>query len=127
MTLELIWKGDPRTKKNHQQIHRASSGRPFIAPGKEYQQYRKMCIWQVPQAARLAIDYRVNVRCVYYMRTHRRCDLVNLLEATCDILTDAGVVLDDHSGIIAGHDGSRVQYDKHDPRVEITITPIFSE
>ena len=56
------------------------------------------------------------------MRTHRRVDLVNLLEATCDILVDANVIADDNSGIVAGHDGSRVKYDKDNPRVEITIT-----
>jgi Holliday junction resolvase RusA-like endonuclease len=49
-------------------------------------------------------------------------DLVNLVEATCDILVDAGVLVDDNSGIVTSHDGSRVLYDKTDPRVEIEIT-----
>ena len=47
--------------------------------------------------------------------------LVNLLEATCDILVTAGVLADDNSKIVAAHDGSRVLYDKESPRVEITI------
>lgn len=29
-----------------------------------------------------------------------------------------------NSRIVAGHDGSRVLYDKENPRVEITISPI---
>jgi Holliday junction resolvase RusA-like endonuclease len=63
----------------------------------------------------------VNIKCLYYMGTRRKVDLVNLLEATCDILTDAGVIADDNSRIVAGHDGSRVLYDKDRPRVEIEI------
>lgn len=61
----------------------------------------------------------MNVRCVYYMKTARRVDLANLIEATTDILVKARVLEDDHCRIVAGHDGSRVEYDKQNPRVEI--------
>ena len=37
------------------------------------------------------------------------------------MLVEAGVLEDDHSGIIVSHDGSRVLYDKEDPRTEIVI------
>lgn len=63
----------------------------------------------------------MNVKCVYFMQTRRRVDLVNLLEATCDILVHYGVVEDDNSNIIVIHDGSRVLHDKKCPRVEIEI------
>lgn len=56
------------------------------------------------------------------MDSRRRVDLVNLLEGTCDILVDAGILEDDNSNIVAGHDGSRVLYDKDNPRCEILIT-----
>lgn len=61
------------------------------------------------------------------MPTKRRVDLVNLLEATCDILVHYGVLADDNSSIVAGHDGSRVLHDKERPRVEVTITEINNE
>ena len=61
---------------------------------------------------------------MYYMDTHRRVDLVGLLQATDDLLVKAGVVQDDNSNIIASHDGSRVRYDKDNPRVEIDIIPM---
>ena len=48
-------------------------------------------------------------------------DLVGLEQATDDILVHYGVIEDDNSRIVAGHDGSRVRYDKDNPRVEITI------
>lgn len=113
----------PRTKKNSQQIlinHR--TGRPFITPSSAYKAYQKAALMCIPPQARKGIDYPVNVRCIYYMGTRRRCDLNNLLEATADVLVDAGVLADDNSQIVAGHDGSRVLYDKDHPRTEITIT-----
>ena len=58
------------------------------------------------------------------MPTKHRVDLVNLLEATCDILVKVNVLEDDNSNIIISHDGSRVLYDKDNPRVEIEIQEI---
>lgn len=55
------------------------------------------------------------------MPTKHRVDLVNLLEATCDVLVKADVLEDDNSKIVASHDGSRVLYDKANPRAEIYI------
>jgi hypothetical protein len=57
------------------------------------------------------------------MPTRRKVDLVNLLEATCDILVKFGVLKDDSSDIVAAHDGSRVLYDKERPRAEIDVEP----
>ena len=47
--------------------------------------------------------------------------VANLIEATCDILVKAKVLADDNSQIVAAHDGSRVDYDKKNPRAEIWI------
>lgn len=94
----------------------------MIIPSAQYKQYERDCMWQMPQKAKQEIDIPVNVQCVYYMPTRRRVDLVNLLEATDDILVNAGVLADDNCKIVAAHDGSRVDYDKHNPRVEITIS-----
>ena len=38
-----------------------------------------------------------------------------------DVLVKARVLLDDHCGIIVSHDGSRVLYDKDNPRTEVYI------
>lgn len=85
-----------------------------------------MAGWYIPSKGAKIHD-PVNVKGVYYMPTRHRVDLCNLLEATCDILTHYGVLEDDHSRIVASHDGSRVRYDKDNPRVEITITESDSE
>lgn len=118
--VKLVIKGNPITKKNHQRIFKTRDGKPFIMPSQQYKAYEEASLWQIHGVGG-GIDVPVNVKCVYYMETKRRVDLVNLLEATCDILVRAGVLKDDDSKIVAAHDGSRVLYDKANPRVEITI------
>lgn len=118
--MKLILCGDPRTKKNSARILRTRSGTPFVAPSKAYVDYETDCLRQINRP-RSPISVRVNVRCVYYMKTARRVDLANLIEATTDILVKARVLEDDNSKIVSAHDGSRVDYDKQNPRVEIWI------
>lgn len=107
----------PITKKNSQRIVTVR-GKPMILPSKRYKDYEKVCEPFLPP---LEIDSPVTVRCHYYMPTKRRVDLVNLLEATDDVLVKYRVLTDDNNKIIASHDGSRVFYDKENPRTEIWI------
>lgn len=122
--MKLTIYGNPVTKKNSQRIlyKFTKFGRktPFIAPSKTYVDYETDCLRQIKRP-RSPISARVNVRCVYYMKTARRVDLANLIEATTDILVKARVLEDDNSKIVAAHDGSRVELDREKPRVEIEI------
>ena len=59
------------------------------------------------------------------MPTKRKCDLTNLLEAVDDVLVKHGIVADDNYTIIESHDGSRVLYDKENPRTEIYIDEVL--
>jgi len=95
----------------------------MVMPSAKYKAFEKACALYVHKRI-VPIDIPVNVKCVYYMPTHRRVDLVNLEEATLDILVKYGVLADDNSNIVVSMDGSRVLYDKDRPRTEITITPI---
>lgn len=72
------------------------------------------------------IEDPIELRCLFYMPTRRRVDAVNLLQAVCDILVKYEVIADDNSNVVASFDGTRVLYDKDNPRTEITITPIKS-
>lgn len=121
--MKIVIHGEPITKKNSMRIVRAGD-RMMVIPSAQYKAYEADAIQQIPSIFRLRLDSPCNVQCVYYMRTKRRVDLVNLLEATCDILVRAEVLEDDHCRIVARHDGSRVECDKDDPRVEIDIQPI---
>lgn len=121
MNLRIILRGQPITKKNSSQIIKAGNRR-MVIPSPQYRAYEKDCLWQIPPKAKQKIDIPINVQCVYYMPTRRRVDLVNLIEATMDILVEGGVLADDNCRIVAAHDGSRVDFDKYNPRVEITIS-----
>lgn len=108
----------PITKKNHSRIVYAG-GRPVVIPSKQYQEYERSCgIYLDP----LNIDYKINLKTVFYMPTRRRTDITNLMSAIHDILTKYHVIFDDNSSIVCSVDGSRVKYDKFNPRTEIEIT-----
>lgn len=112
----------PVSKKNSQRILvNKSTGRPFISPSQNYKAYEHKVLTFLGFNA-TAIDYPVNVKCLFYMGTRRRCDLTNMLESIDDILVKARILKDDNYNIIQSHDGSRVLYDKEKPRTEIYIT-----
>ena len=117
----------PVSKKNSQRIARGKNGRPFILPSKKYEEYEENALWRLRPRPESPIAAPVNVKCVFYMPTRRRVDLVNLLEAIDDVLVAARVLLDDHSGIVRSHDGSRVHLDRHSPRTEIEITEVETD
>lgn len=117
--MKIIIPLEPRTKKNSQSII-IVKGKPMIIPSAKYKQYEKDCRPFIPKLDQ-PIDKPITLTVEYYMSTHRRVDLVNLLEGTCDMLVHYGVLKDDNSNIVKSHDGSRVKYDKEHPRCEIEI------
>lgn len=110
----------PVTKKNHPRLIRGPYGAPKIIPSKQFAEYQESAAWYCH--ADKPISEPVTVKCLFYMPTHRRVDLTNLLEAIDDILVYAGTLADDNSNIIVSHDGSRVLYDKENPRTEVYIS-----
>lgn len=110
----------PRTKKNSQRILTGKGGRRFVAQSEIYKQYEKEAAWFVPKG--ICINEPVNIKAIFRMPTRRRVDLTNLLEALDDALVKAGFLADDNSLIVAGHDGSRVVYDKSNPGTEVTVS-----
>ena len=119
--VKFIIRLKPITKKNSQRLIKSRDGRIIPIPSKAYTTYEKQAGWFLKP---LGIAEAVNIKCLFYMPTRRRVDLVNLLEAVDDTLVKYNVIVDDEYRIVAGHDGSRVLYDKDNPRTEITITPI---
>lgn len=111
----------PVTKKNHQRIIRVRN-RPVVIPSEQYKKYEADCIYFMPNIE--AISNKVNVKAVYYMPTRRRVDLTNLHEALHDILVHYNVLSDDNCNIVHSTDGSYVDYDKYNPRTEVTITEV---
>lgn len=68
-----------------------------------------------PFSSQVHLIYRV------YTATWHKKDDLNLYEALDDILVKEGVLADDNRKIIRSRDGSRVLYDKDNPRAEIYI------
>lgn len=125
MGKQALWTGiiygQPITKKNSQRIVTNPKTKRFmIMPSKQYKDYEAVALRNIDIPDN-PICEQVNVKCIYYMQTHRPCDLTNLMEATHDILVKAKVLDDDNNNIIVAVDGSRVAYDKENPRVEICI------
>lgn len=118
----------PVTKKNSSQIIFTGQKCPVckrgrlarLLPSKKYREYEEAALWCLHRKE--PISTPVNVQCLFFMPTARRVDLVNLLEAACDVLVAAGVLADDNSDIVRGHDGSEVFVDRENPRTEIHIT-----
>jgi len=112
------------TKKNSQRIlYRYVKGKkvPFICPSEQYEQYERDCSVFVRP---LGIISPVNIKAHYYMNTKKRVDLTNLNEALHDILVANQLLCDDNCLIVVSPDGSRVFYDRENPRTEVWITAI---
>lgn len=114
----------PVSKKNSQQIvTNAKTKRPIIIPSKKYKEYENDSAYFL-RRPKEPISCRVNVKGIFYMPTHRRVDALNLQEALDDVLVKHGVLADDNCEIVVSHDGSRVMYDKENPRTEVVIEEV---
>lgn len=126
---------DPRTKKNHQMIAGSGGrcplcGKPkkqFIRQGKPGTEYTFRATTYLQPRPDKPIDKPVHIRYLFYMGTRRRVDKLNLQAAADDLLVSCGILKDDHSGIVCSHDGTRVLYDKENPRTEVYITDFEEE
>lgn len=124
MRIEFSIPLSPITKKNHQQIvNNPKNGKPFVIPSRQYKEYEKNAMWFIPRPQK-PIGEPVNVRCLFFLPTRRKGDLTNYLEAIDDVMVKCGLLEDDNYTIIQSHDGSRVLYDKANPRTEILITSV---
>ncbi len=128
---KIVIKEDPRTKKNHQEIYKIK-GKHFVVPSKQYKYYAQIAFIFLDEFRRKnkiqdPIDYPVNIKATYYMKTRRKVDIANLHNALHDLLVDARILADDDCKIIVSTDGSRVRYGKEKLRTEIVITEITDE
>jgi len=115
----------PVTKKNSQRIFiNRRTGKPFVMPSKAYEKYEAIAMMSLYPIPKSPIQSAVEVKAIFYMKTKRKVDLVNLLESLDDVLVKAGILADDNSDIVISHDGSRVMYDKENPRTEVTIKEV---
>lgn len=116
----------PVTKKNNPRIYHAGN-KTIVLPSKAYEKFENNCLKLIPSKYRTNINYPVNVKVFYYVKTKRRIDKTNLESAIMDVLVKAGVLADDSAinpEIVVSTDGSRVLIDKLNPRIEIEISKV---
>jgi Holliday junction resolvase RusA-like endonuclease len=118
--VRLVIHGAPRTKKNSPRMARnKKTGASFPLPSASYENWEQRAIWQVKQQHRgPCIDCPVEVTATIY-RERAVGDLINYLQAVADMLQEAGVLTDDKW--VMSWDGSRLDKDAANPRVEIAI------
>ena len=124
MMIEFTIPLAPATKKNSSQIFikKLKNGKTvrFITPSERFKQYQRQCAFYIPEIE--TINTPVNIKAMYYMPTKRRVDITNLNAALHDVLVHYQIIEDDNCAIVASTDGSRVAYDKKQPRTEVYIT-----
>lgn len=128
MRIEFIIPVHPVSKKNSQVIipvkTKYGKTRHIPIPSQQYREFEKQSSGYFAQVLQKTgvVDYPVNMAVSFFVSKKLKYDLTNLLEAVDDAAVKSGLIADDNRDIIAGHDGSRVFYDKLNPRIEITIT-----
>jgi len=116
--------GPPVTKKNSQRVFRnRKTGKPFIVQSKQAKAWETSAVLQLRAAwrGRAPLTGQVSMAAVFY-RTRRVGDLGNFLAAVCDAIERAGIVANDKQ--IVRFDGSRLDADPKNPRVEILIREV---
>ena len=128
MTYHFLIPGNPVSKKNSQRIAtNRKTGKPFILQSKNYNDFETAASYFLQPKPKKPIEYPVTVKCTFYMKTRRKVDKSNLEAAIHDILVKYGILDDDNRDVLASTDGSRVYYDKNNPRVEIEISQLQEE
>ena len=113
---------NPRTKKNSMQIfYNKRINRPFITQSKLYKEYEAEAEEYMPKL-KTPIDYRFNIKAMFYRGSKHNCDLNNLQAALADIMVKYGVIKDDSWKYLVSWDGSRICFDKENPRTEVFLT-----
>ena len=120
---------DPKTKKNSHRIAGCGPRCPvcgkyqkqFIRNGKTTTDFAFRAAQFIHPRPKLPISQPIRIVYRIYTGTRRRVDDLNLYEALDDILVSERVLEDDNRSIIRSRDGSRVLYDKENPRAEIYI------
>jgi Holliday junction resolvase RusA-like endonuclease len=117
--------GKPATKKNSGRVARTRSGVPFLLPSAQYVKWRDLAHLQARRQWFAMFGRTLAAPCAVALtvyRWRRVGDLDNFISAAGDLLQYAGVITNDR--LIRSWDGSRLECDPTNPRVELLITPL---
>lgn len=112
---------NPRSKKNSQNIvFNKKTGRRLIIQNERYTEFEKESKKFMPKLDK-PIDYKINLKCTFYVCDARKRDIANYIEAIQDILVKYKVIEDDNYNIISSLDGCSMQIDRDNPHTIIEI------
>lgn len=121
--MKIIIPITPRSKKNSQEIvFNRKTGHRMVIQNKKYTEFEKECKKYIPILNEPPINYRINLKCEFYVPDARKRDIANYLEAIQDVLVKYNLLEDDNYNIVASIDGCSMQIDRENPRIEIEIT-----
>lgn len=127
VVFKYIMYGDPASKKNSKQIiYNPKTKKPMIVSSKKYNRWHKEVKKQMKEddVPKLQLSGIMNARILSYRMNKRGGvgDVNNFTQGSLDILTEWGVIVDDNRDIIYSVDGSRIFFDKENPRTEIELS-----
>ena len=93
----------------------------FVKQGKANDEYNFLASGHIQPRPKEPISQPVHIKYLFHMQTRRKVDALNLQAAADDLLVSTGVLKDDNCNIVKSHDGTRVFYDKENPRTEVYI------
>lgn len=113
--------GDPPSKKNSMRKTRRG-----LIPNKKYCNWRNEAEAQIREAGLRPVKCNppFNIAFLIFRKNRRGGpgDVNNYTHAPQDILVTEGIIPEDNRDIVYSIDGSRIFFDKEDPRIEIIIT-----
>ena len=131
MQIKFTLNVKPRTKKNHSIPVILKTGRIVNLPSKAYKEFEKEALMHLKTMTipytKNPIDYPINLKCVFYKDRNYKADLIGYLQAIQDTLVKAEILADDNHNIVYSTNGSRVELDRENPRIEVEITEIERE
>lgn len=98
----------------------------MMLPSKQYQQFEKeVKSFILANFGNIEpIEDPINLKCIFYKEQDRRADLCGYLQAIQDALVKSGLLKDDNAKIVKSVDGSRVDLDRENPRIEVCIRKV---
>ncbi len=119
--------GNPISSKNSIRSGITKAGRNYTYVKSNIKDYRDNALVQLNEQRLtiygmpiLPITEFVQASFIFYCKDARKRDLVNLIQCPCDLLQQAGIILNDY--LIINLDGSKIAgIDKDNPRTEIFI------
>lgn len=117
--------GAPRTKKTSNRLVHAG-GRARVLPSKAWTKWTKTAFIGTQYSRDVAFrvtevaDRPYNCRAIFY-RDAKRGDAVGYYQGLADLLEKRGIISNDKW--LVSWDGSRLEIDRDNPRVEVELTP----